>query len=127
MPETHGAFDDPAGRRLPINRAMERRDPRDQIDQARAKHFAWRFVRPGDGDRIAELLRAMEADEEDSRRVDPPLLPATAADAHLERAKEKMRAACRALSLGVAEAWRITEEEDSARATKRLLARADRL
>ena len=45
----------------------------------------------------------------------------------LARSREKTRAACRALSLGVAEAWAIADEEGSARATKRLLARADRL
>lgn len=106
---------------------MQRHDPRDQIDQARAKHFAWRFVRPGDSDGIADLLRAMEAEEEGATRAPRPLLPAPASDAQAARLREKMRAACRALSLGVAEAWAIADEEGSARATKRLLSRADRL
>src|SRR5580698_4537259 len=106
---------------------MQRHDPRDQIDPTRAKHFAWRFVRPGDGDRIAELLRAMEADDERALRLDHPRLTAPASDTQLERSRERMRAACRALSLGVAEAWAIAEDEESARATKRLLVRADRI
>ena len=106
---------------------MQRHDPRDQIDPTRAKHFAWRFVRPGDGDRIAELLRAMEADDEHALRIDHPRLTAPGSDTQLERSRERMRAACRALSLGVAEAWAIAEDEESARATKRLLVRADRI
>ncbi len=106
---------------------MQTGDPRDQIDPTRAKHFAWRFVQPGDHDRVAELLRALEADEERASRGDHPLLPAAASVAQLERSREKGRAACRALSLGVAEAWAIAEPEASARATKRLLARAERL
>ncbi len=106
---------------------MQRQDPRDQIDPTRAKHFAWRFVQPGDNDRIAELLRAMELDEQAAVRVERPLLPALASEAQLERAREKTRAACRALSLGVAETWAMADEDASARATKRLLGRADRL
>jgi hypothetical protein len=106
---------------------MQRHDPRDQIDPTRAKHFAWRFVQPGDNDRIAELLGAMEVDEQSAIRVDRPLLPVLASEAQLERAREKTRAACMALAVGVAEAWAIADEEGSARATKRLLGRADRL
>jgi hypothetical protein len=106
---------------------MQRHDPRDQIDPTRARHFAWRFVLPGDNGRIAELLQAMEADDDGVHRADEPHLPAPSSDAQLERSRERTRAACRALSLGVAEAWVILDEEESARATKRLLARADRI
>ncbi len=104
---------------------MKRDDPRDQVDPTRAKHFAWTFVGPGDSQGVARLLGAMEADEEGAIRKERPLLPAP--DTQLERSREKMRAACRALSLGVAEAWATAEAEASMRATKRLLARADRL
>jgi hypothetical protein len=106
---------------------MQSHDPRDQIDPTRARHFAWRFVRPGDTGRIAELLRAMEADDDGVLRPDHPLVVPPSADAQLERSREKTRASCRALSLGVAEAWSILDEDESARATKRLLGRADRI
>ena len=106
---------------------MQTGDPRDQIDEVRAKHFAWTFVEPGDHVRIAELLHAMEADEVGARRAPHPLLPASASGTQLERSREKVRAACDALSRSIAETWAIPEEEASARATKRLLARAERL
>jgi hypothetical protein len=105
---------------------MLRRDLRDQIDPTRARHFAWSFVRPGDSDRIAELLQAMEADDGVPLAV-RQRLPAPSSDAQLERSREKTRASCRALSLGVAEAWTMLVEDDCARATKRLLVRADRM
>jgi hypothetical protein len=106
---------------------MKRDDPRDQVDPTRAKHFAWSFVRPGDSEGVAKLLLAMGAADESALLRERPLLPAPSSDTRLERSRDKMRAACRALSLGVAEAWAAVEVEASVRATKRLLARADRL
>jgi hypothetical protein len=98
----------------------------DQIDAARAKHFAWRFLRPGDSQRIAELLRAAEADEEAGAPAAPDL-PATLSEGQLERSREKARVGCRALAVAVAEVWAIADREASVRPVKRLLARADRL
>jgi hypothetical protein len=102
---------------------------RDQIDATRARHFAWTFVRPGDTERVAELLRALEADDaEGGVAVAPePDLPAPASAVQLERSRDKVRAACRALSLSVAEAWVLEDDEASARSVKRILARADRM
>src|SRR6185312_16490385 len=52
-------FDDPARARLPnLERGMQRTD---EIDAAQARHFAWRFVPPGDDTRIAALLVAAGA------------------------------------------------------------------
>ena len=119
----NGAFDDPGGPRLPINRDMQRRD---QIDATRAKHFAWIFLRPGDSAGIADLLRTTEPG--DARPVPAaPEIPAATSEAQLERSREKARAACRALSLAVAEVWALGDDDAGARVVKRLLARADRL
>jgi hypothetical protein len=98
----------------------------DQIDSTRAKHFAWSFVLPGDTARVADLLRAAEADEKQADRgaAGPSAL---ASDTEFQRSREKTSVACSALALAVAEAWALTDEEAGARATKRLLARADRL
>src|SRR5579872_4748880 len=106
---------------------MKRDDPRDQVDPTRAKHFAWSFVGPGDSEGVSKLLRAMEAHESGEAARERPLLPGPPSETQLERSRDKMRAACRALSLGIAEAWAMLEVEASIRATKRLLARADRL
>ncbi len=98
----------------------------DQIDATRAKHFAWTFVLPGDSARIADLLRAAEADEEIGlpRELDAP---EATSDVEVDRSREKAQGACRTLALAVAESWALVEDEASARATKRLLARAERL
>ncbi len=106
----------------------------DQLDAALAKHFAWRFVRPGDTAHVAELLRLAQ------RQSDSPVLARggggdglpdargeVADDDGSARLGARARAACRALALGVAEAWALTEEDASVRATKRLLVRAERL
>ncbi len=96
---------------------------RDQIDATRARQFAWRFLLPGDTERIAELLRAVDDGADPAAHVSP-LAPSTA---QLERSRDRARAACRALSLSIAEAWALADGADCARAVKRLLARADRL
>ena len=98
----------------------------DQIDATRAKHFAWSFVLPGDTARIADLLRTAEADEEGASQT-PPHAPAAASDEEIDRSREKARSACRTFALAVAETWALAEDEAGARATKRLLVRADRL
>jgi hypothetical protein len=101
----------------------------DQIDATRAKHFAWQFLRPGDSQRIAELLRAAEAgDVDEGGHVGAaPVLPATPSEGQLGRSRDKARLGCHALAVAVAEAWAITDDETSVRPVKRLLARADRL
>jgi hypothetical protein len=109
----------------------------DQLDAARAKHFAWRFIRPGDRERIDELLRAAEAAVEASGQAtalpttrDPGAeapVPSGLSDGQLERAREKARLSCRALAGSVAEAWASREDDTSVRAVKRLLGRAERL
>jgi hypothetical protein len=98
---------------------------RDQIDATRSKHFAWSFVRPGDSEGIAELLRVAEAHEA-PLRAEVPLAP-VASEAQLERSRDKARGACRALATAITEAWAVVDEEAAARSAKRLLARADRL
>jgi hypothetical protein len=93
---------------------------RDQIDATRSKHFAWSFVRPGDTEGIAELLRAAEAHEAPLLAEAPlaPLAPA-ASEAQLERSREKARSACRALATAIAEAWAVVDEEAASRSAKR--------
>src|ERR1019366_9114429 len=101
----------------------------DQIDAARAKHFAWRFLRPGDNHAIAVLLRAAEAGEEGTLHAAPEL-PAPLSEGQLERSREKARLGCRALAVAVNEmwaSWAVDDDEASVRPVKRLLARADRL
>jgi hypothetical protein len=98
----------------------------DQIDSTRAKHFAWTFVLPGDTARIADLLRAAEADDDPGTPREPDA-PGAASDAEAGRSREKAHAACRALALAVAESWALVDDEASARVTKRLLSRAERL
>jgi hypothetical protein len=93
----------------------------DQLDAALAKHFAWRFVRPGDTAHVAELLRLAGGGAVPDARDE------LSDDEGSARLGARARAACRALALGVAEAWALTEEDASVRATKRLLVRAERL
>jgi hypothetical protein len=102
---------------------------RDQIDSTRAKHFAWSFVLPGDTARIADLLRTAEAEEEGTplAQLAPLTPPETLSDEEVDRSRDKMRSACRTFASAIAEAWALGEDDASARATKRLLARADRL
>jgi hypothetical protein len=97
----------------------------DRIDTSLAKHFAWTFVRPGDTTDLVERLRS--ADGEGQERVAADSLPPLANEQEIERARERSRKACRPLALGVAEVWELADDEASARATKRLLNRADRL
>ena len=128
----------------------------DEIDATLAKHFAWSFVRPEDTADIAERLRAAgdaasgsdgtrlrsngsSAGPADSHaiargasapasvRPAPELPAASVNDAEVARSRERARGACRSIARAVAEAWAITDDEASARATKRLLVRADRL
>jgi hypothetical protein len=122
---------------------------RDEIDATLAKHFAWTFVPPGDTAQILERLRVVEAAA--IARVsglEPPLAGvvggvltahghlsarATGSDHPLrdatlpDRSGAKAQAGCRALAAAVAEAWGMSDAESGLRATKRLIARADRL
>ena len=105
---------------------------RDEIDATLAKHFAWTFVPPGDSAQILERLRVVEAAA--AARVSgpseaapaAPVLPRRAASV-ADRSGAKAQVGCRALALAVAEVWISTDEDECLRATKRLLARADRL
>jgi hypothetical protein len=99
---------------------------RDQIDATRAKHFAWRFLRPGDTDHIDDLLRAAQEDEQGPPPSTALVAPPSSAR-ELERSRERARVACRALAISVAEAWSLQDDGAAARVVKRLLARADRM
>jgi hypothetical protein len=115
----------------------------DLLDAALAKHFAWSFAWPWEIPSFEDRLRAAAArppdpSEEDTAPDSGPKAPAAdapaqnalalpaeprAADARSNRA----RATCRAFALAVNGAWAVEDREASLLATKRLLARADRL
>jgi hypothetical protein len=102
---------------------------RDQLDATLAKQFAWCFAPPGAPLALAEIDRRLRVPE-DERNPDSDADAAIsiAADDHdLARAHERARNACRALAQAVGEAWLTADDDASARATKRLLVKADRL
>jgi len=112
----------------------------DEIDATLAKQFAWSFVLPEDTAQIDDRLRALEdagfmakdgsppiSDDEPSMVLEGEVSDASGSEAGAVRSRDAARDACRPLALVVAEAWHLTDDEASARATKRLLARADRL
>jgi hypothetical protein len=103
---------------------------RDEIDATLARHFAWTFVKPGDTAQLLERLRAAE-----EAAIARPQAAELAADDDsqpfgeraTERSNVKAQARCRALAAAIAEAWALADGQASLHATKRLLARADRL
>lgn len=125
----------------------------DLLDAALAKHFAWSFAWPWETPSVEERLRAAasEAQEaagdkpssdsgarsgsgshgvaKESSSHAPPqnalALPAEPRDA--ESRPSRARATCRAFAAAVDEAWMTADPEASLLATKRLVARADRL
>jgi hypothetical protein len=106
----------------------------DELDATLAKHFAWSFIKPGDTALLTSRLQAAEAAEgvEQAHGVDadvhgPASVDDLAPDDGGARSHEKARAACRPLAAAVADAWAMDDDTAAARATKRLLLRADRL
>jgi hypothetical protein len=116
-----------------MGEAMRRRD---QLDATLASSFAWCFARPGaaiDHAGIERRLRAAGAGRGAPRAavVGPilrktPLAPSVV-EPGIEPSRDRARAGCRALAQAIGEAWALADEDASARATKRLLLRADRL
>jgi hypothetical protein len=100
----------------------------DQLDATLAKQFAWCFVLPTaavdshDVERRCvlsiELGPASEAGDVSIEGIDEP---------EGRPLRDRARALCKSLAQATAEAWSEVDDEASARATKRLLARADRL
>ncbi len=110
----------------------------DQIDATLAKHFAWSFAGVGGARAAADLeerLRAAELQagealaeaDADGGPPDESVEPDDVDQTGAERARERARKACRPLASAIEEAWAIDDDELAARATKRLLARAERL
>jgi hypothetical protein len=101
----------------------------DLLDTRLAKHFAWCFAARGAIADLREIERRIGlADEERGQDADIDAVsspPSVDGDAH--RMQDRARSLCRSLAAGIGEAWEMREDEASARATKRLLARADRL
>jgi hypothetical protein len=99
----------------------------DEIDATLARHFAWTHARPQDIPDVADRLRAAEAEAvaESAGAVPAEVLalPPATGEPDREHAREKARP----LALAIAEAWALEDDEASARATKRLLSRAERL
>jgi len=117
----------------------------DQLDAKLAKRFAWRFVRPGDVAGAVAVLRGLDAAEPEG---EPPArhsgtsmgAPDSAPDVDVRsdhagslssdvpaQSRDRATGLCAELAAAVAEAWTLGEQEAGARATKRLLARAERL
>lgn len=105
-----------------IGKAMERRD---QLDTTLARQFAWCFVVPGGAADVADLERRLRTGDAPGAEVG--LDPAVAMDEpDTHRSHDRSRASCRVLARAIGEAWSLSDDA-AARATKRLLARADRL
>ncbi len=98
--------------------------PVDQLDAALARYFAWSFARPWDTPDIEERLSAAQRD---SAAAGPDSELPVVDESSLQRSFDRARAGCRALAQAIAEVWALTDNEASLAATKRLLARADRL
>jgi hypothetical protein len=94
---------------------------RDEIDAKLAKHFAWSFALPGEIAKIAERLRSAESEGP------PQLSPGPMDEESAAQARAEAVDSCRPLARAIAEAWELGDEEERQRATRRLLARADRL
>jgi hypothetical protein len=110
----------------------------DEIDATLAKRFAWTFVRPEDTAEIDDRLCGGEdgmsaattgASQTEASPMSTPAdgLVTPEGEGAVRRSREDARGACRPLAVAIAEAWALSDAETSARATKRLLARADRL
>jgi hypothetical protein len=98
----------------------------DRIDTTLAKHFAWSFARAGVVADPEERLRAARGPAAPA----PPAAPAarTSLDDDLaEAARLRARRACRPLGVAVERAWDMGDDDEGARAAKRLLVRAERL
>ncbi|MGH7438988.1 MAG: hypothetical protein ACRENE_25145, partial [Polyangiaceae bacterium] len=115
-------------------------DRNDRLDASLAKHFAWSFAISGSVIDLEDRLRA-------ARVSGPPPLPPAAApvpvpvdEAAIDALRDRMRKACRPLLGAIEKAWALAEAErvegrrvtrldagDGAKATKRLLVRAERL
>jgi hypothetical protein len=102
----------------------------DLLDTRLAKHFGWCFAARGCTVDVREVERriALAHEERAQQEVElDPISSIPSGDDEPPRTHDRSRSACRALAAAIAEAWEIREDEGSARATKRLLARADRL
>ena len=104
---------------------MERSD---RFDTRLGKHFAWCFVPPGGAVDARDLRRRlMAASPSEGEKAGVPAAPGRPIEpAPLLRSQDRPRTACRSLARSITEAYPLAEEA-GARATKRLLARADRL
>jgi len=99
----------------------------DQLDATLAKHFAWSFALPWEIPAFEERLRAAaQTPKTGSPSTALNLANLGSDERELERTQDRARSSCRALALGVAQAWAL-DDDASVPATKRLLARADRL
>src|SRR5260370_35682826 len=98
--------------------------PVDQLDAALARSFARRFARPWD---TADIEERLSAAQRDSAAAGPDSELPVVDESSLQRSFDRARAGCRALAQAIAEVWALTDNEASLAATKRLLARADRL
>jgi hypothetical protein len=119
----------------------------DRLDASLAKHFAWSFARSGALTDLEDRLRAARASGPPSLPSVPPApppAPSPADEAEIDALRDRMRKACRALTAAIEKAWAVAEAErveggkpnqggtrldagDGAKATKRLLVRAERL
>jgi hypothetical protein len=99
----------------------------DRIDAALAKHFAWSFARSGVVPDLEQRLRAAR-DPAAAAPLARDSVPAAPIDeGAAERTRERARRACAPLALAIESAWSTEDEGESARTTKRLLVRAERL
>jgi hypothetical protein len=123
--------------------------PTDELDATLAKRFAWRFVRPGDAEALSALLRGLQRVEPQGEGAagdgTPGPLPRAPADLLLDFRADDAGSApaegpsppheprgrtggpCADLAAAIAAAWALEEPDAGLRATRRLLARADRL
>jgi hypothetical protein len=103
----------------------------DQIDALLAKHFAWSFARAADRfdpePRIRDARAARAATPVAAGVSDESPALAAVDEAAAQRAHAQARKACAPLGAAIAAAWSLQDAEASARATKRLLSRAERL
>jgi hypothetical protein len=97
----------------------------DSLDASLAQHFAWCFALPGAAVDVGERLRW--ARDEPTEPREPPLAEGFAESQENEGTTARASSLCSGLAAAVADAWLIADAETSMAATKRLLARADRL
>jgi hypothetical protein len=100
----------------------------DLLDSKLAKRFAWCFAPSGATMDAREIDRRVATSSDDASpesEAEPASFPPS--DPKADRPPDRSRTACRSLAAAVAEAWALADDEASARATKRLLSKADRL